>query len=313
MTTTLHLIGGHGGHEFSFTGKSNGASLQRIWVWVGGSQVKAVRAWLTDGRDETFGIPSGSHYEYMFQPGELITTMSLWGNGAGTRLGAIKFKTNRGGEFFAKMTSWGLKTEYPINVGSGFCLGIVGRCGEDIDKMGFLFLNEIQSVVLTDVKYPTLSLVTPYVALEGIKSSTYKNETSVNQEQTIESSKKIIKSSSWSTKVSIALAVSMKVKAGIPEIAEGSAGYTFSLGLESTFSREETFERSETVSFKIDVPPKKKVDVHITIGRCIFDLPYTGTIKVTTEDGAVLNYETRGQYRGVTYTSIKVDTKESDL
>ncbi|XP_065133733.1 aerolysin-like protein [Paramisgurnus dabryanus] len=313
MSTTLCLIGGHGGHEFSFTGKSNGASLERIWVWVGGSQVKAVRAWLTDGSEETFGKPEGSYEEYVFQTGELITSLSLWGNGAGTRLGAIKFETNYGGKFFVKMTSWGLKTEYPMNVGSGFCLGIVGRCGWDIDQMGFLFLKKIQSVVLTNVKYPTLSQMTPYVALEEIKSSTYKNETSVNQEQTIESSKTIIKSSSWSTKESVTRAFSMEVKAGVPGIVEVSAGFSFTVGTENTYSREQKDERTQTESFKIDVPPKKKVDVHITIGRCSFDVPYSGTIKVTTDDGAVLTYETKGKYRGVTYTKIRVNTKESNL
>ncbi len=64
-----------------------------------------------------------------FKPGECFTSLSLWGNGEGTRLGAIKFTTNQGVQFFAKMTSWGLKTEYPINIGSGFCLGVEGRCG----------------------------------------------------------------------------------------------------------------------------------------------------------------------------------------
>lgn len=139
MTTTLYIIGGNGGHDFSFTGVYNGSSLQKIWVWLGESQVKAVRARLTDGREETFGVPDGQYQEFEFNPGELITSMSLWGNGVGTRLGAIKFSTNYPRSFFVKMTSWGLKTEYPIDVGSGSCLGIEGRCGADIDCMGFLF------------------------------------------------------------------------------------------------------------------------------------------------------------------------------
>ncbi|XP_055038827.2 aerolysin-like protein [Misgurnus anguillicaudatus] len=304
MSTTLGLIGGNGGHRFSFTGKSNGASLQRIWVWVGGSQVNAVRAWLTDEREETFGRPDGSYQEYVFQPGELITFLSLWGNGIGTRLGAIKFETNRGGRFFAKMTSWPLQTEYPMNVGSGFCLGLVGRCGREIDNIGFLFLNKIQSVV---------SQMKPHVVQEEMISSNYKNQSSVSQEQTSESSKTITKTSSWSTKLSIALAFSMEVKAGIPEVAEVTTGFSFTVGTEFTYSREQKDERTQKETFKIDVPPMKKVEVHITIGRCSIDLPYTGTMTITTEDGVVLNYETRGQFKGVTYTEINVNTKESDL
>lgn len=140
---TLQLIGGHGGGSFSLTGENNGASLKKIGVWVEGWQVKAVRVWLSDGRDETFGDPAGDYQEFHFLHGERFTSLSLWGNGAGTRLGAIRFKTSLGREFFAKMTSWPLKTEYHMNVGSGFCLGVAGRSGADIDCIGFMFLNAV--------------------------------------------------------------------------------------------------------------------------------------------------------------------------
>ncbi|KAI7812651.1 aerolysin-like protein [Triplophysa rosa] len=313
MATTLLAIGGQGGGEFTFNGQNNGSSLQRMWVWVGGSQVKAVRAWLTDGREQTFGRPGGSFQEYVFQPGELITSMSLWGNGVGTRLGAIKFKTNYSKNFFVKMTSWSLRTEYPIDIGSGLCLGIEGRCGLDIDCMGFLFLNKVQSVILTDVSYPTLDLVTPDVALEVIQLSTYKNETSISQEQTIESSKTITKSSSWSTRESITSTFSMEVKAGIPDIVEVTTGFSVEIGTENTYSKEYTDETTEKQTFKIDVQARKKVDVHITIGRCSFDLPYTGTVMVMCENSSVFTYETKGKYKGVSYTKIRVDTKEHNL
>ncbi len=42
---------------------------------------------------------------------------------------------------FCKDDELGLKTEYPINIGSGFCLGVEGRCGLDIDCIGFMFTN----------------------------------------------------------------------------------------------------------------------------------------------------------------------------
>ncbi len=169
--TTLEVIGGRGGSSFSLTGVNNGASLEKIGVWVGEWQVKAVKVWLSDGRSETFGNPDGPYQEYTFKPGECFTSLSLWGNGAGTRLGAIKFKTNQGGEFFAKMTSWGLQKEYPIDVGCGFCLGVEGGTGSDIDCMGFMFLNAVQSTVLTNVNYPTINQLIPQVTVEEINPS----------------------------------------------------------------------------------------------------------------------------------------------
>ncbi len=105
----------------------------------------------------------------------------------------------------------------------------------------------------------------------------------------------------------------LEVKAGIPEVIEVSTGFTFSVGTVSTHSLEETDERTETLSSTINVPPKKKLHVCITIGRATFDMPYTGTVKITCKNGSVLQYETKGQYKGVTYTEIKTNIQESDL
>ncbi|XP_048026799.1 aerolysin-like protein [Megalobrama amblycephala] len=311
--TTLEQIGGHGGGPFSLTGENNGASLEKIWVWVGGWQVKAVRVWLSDGRDQTFGEPAGDPQEFKFQPGECFTSLSLWGNRAGSRLGAIKFTTSLGKEFFAKMKKQGLKTEYPMDVGSGYCLGVVGRAGADIDCMGFMFLNEVQSAVLTDVKYPTISQQIPEVAIKSIDSLSYSNDSSITQKQKVEISETITNKSSWSVSSSLEATFSMEVKAGIPGIAEVKGGYSVSVGLESTYSHEYSDEKAETLSTDVDVPPGKKVDVDITIGRATFDIPYTGTVQITCKNGSVLQYETKGTYKGVTYTEIKVETKESPL
>ncbi|CAL8376046.1 unnamed protein product [Arctogadus glacialis] len=163
MATTLKLIGGQGGGPFSFTGLDNGATLKKIGVAVGGWQIKAVRAELTDGRVQTFG-QGHSFREFTFKPNEIITKLSLWGNGAGTRLGGIEFWTSSGNKFFEYMNDWGLKTEYSIDVGSGVCLGLDGRASSDIDSMGFLFINAIKSSVLTDMTYPSLAMYTPQVS-----------------------------------------------------------------------------------------------------------------------------------------------------
>ncbi|CAL8287434.1 unnamed protein product [Arctogadus glacialis] len=157
--TTLEVIGGQGGSSFTFTGRDNGATLKKIGVAVGGWQVKAVRAELTDGRVKTFG-ESVTFKEFTFELGECITKLSLWGNDDGSRLGGIRFLTSSGREFFEQMTSMGLKTEYSIDVASGVCLGLQGNAGSDIDCLGFLFINAIKSSVLTDMTYPSLAMYT---------------------------------------------------------------------------------------------------------------------------------------------------------
>ncbi|KAK7177176.1 hypothetical protein R3I93_001224 [Phoxinus phoxinus] len=313
MSTLLYMIGGGGGAPFSLTGESNGASLEKIWVWVEDWQVRGVRVWLTDGRNETFGKPSGQYQEYIFKAGECFTSLSLWGNGEGTRLGAIKFKTSTGGEFFAKMTKWDLKKEYPMDVGSGYCLGVAGRGGSDIDCMGFMFINTVESTVLTNVHYPTLHQLIPQVAVEELKSIDFRNDSSAVQHQKIESSKKVTKTSTWTTSKSFTATFSMEVKAGIPAVAEVTTGFSVSVGTERTYSQENTEERTETLTNDVEVPPGKKLHVDVTIGRATFDMPYTGTVVMTCRNGSVLQYETKGTYKGVTYTDIKVKTKEFPL
>ena len=162
MATTLQIIGGNGGGEFTFTGRDKGATLKKIGVAVGEWQIKAVQAEMTDGRVETFG-KGGPFQEFTFEPTDRITKLSLWGNGKGTRLGGIKIWTSSGREFFAHMKN-SLPTEHSIDVGSGICLGLEGRSGLDIDSMGFLFINDIKSAELTDMTYPSLAKYTPVVS-----------------------------------------------------------------------------------------------------------------------------------------------------
>ncbi|KAI4895240.1 hypothetical protein NFI96_004907 [Prochilodus magdalenae] len=307
----IHVIGGNGGSPFDFDGIGNGATLQKIWVWVGGSQVKAITVWLTDGHSMQFGEPNGNYSEFTFQDGEHFTSLSLWGNRAGTRLGAIKFKTNHSREFFAHMTHGKLKTEYPIDTGSGICMGITGRAGADIDSLGFKFIDTIRSTVLTNVNYPTLHEVTPKVSVEEIKSLTYQNKSSVMQEYKIETSKKLTKTSSWSVTNKMEYSFHIEVKAVIPGVVEVSSGYSFTLGTEGTYGLENSEQKTELLSFPVHVPPGKTVDVDITIGRATVDLPYTGTVQITCYNGSVLEFQTSGIYKGLTYTNAKTVVNES--
>ncbi|MBN3313750.1 AEP1 protein, partial [Atractosteus spatula] len=307
----VQIIGGQGGGSFNFTGTDTGATLKKIWVWVGGWQVKAIRVWLTDGQFKQFGNASGNFTEFQFEDGEHFTSLSLWGNGAGTRLGAIKFKTNRSREFFAHMTEWGLKTEYPIDIGSGICLGIVGNAGADIDCLGFVFISTIKSTVLTNLQYPTLHQGIPQVTTEEIKSLSYQNRSDVLQSYKIETSKTITKKSSWSVANKMEATFSIEVQAGIPEIVEVSAGFSFTMGVESKYGLENSEEKIELLSFPVQVPPGKTVDVAITIGRATVDLPYTGTVEITCYNGSVLKFNTRGIYKGLAYTNAKTVVSES--
>ncbi|XP_030222949.1 aerolysin-like protein [Gadus morhua] len=310
MATTLYIIGGQGGSPFTFTGRDNGATLKKIRVAVGGSQIKAVRAELTDGRVQTFGN-AVTFNEFTFEPGESITKLSLWGNGAGTRLGGIKFWTSSGNKFEAYMNKWGLKTEYSIDVGSGVCLGLEGRSGSDIDSMGFLFINAIKSSVLTDMTYPTLAIVKPQVNKKYIKSVNYQNDTAADQEDKFSYGRTVTKSTTWSTTNKFESTVSLTVTAGIPEVVEVSGGFSLTTGEEQTSSmtKEETITESDEVT--VTVPAGKTVKVEATVGQAVIDLPYSATLKITCLNDSKLQFQTTGNYNGVAYTAVTVKYTES--
>uniref|UniRef100_A0AAY5KKL9 Jacalin-type lectin domain-containing protein n=1 Tax=Esox lucius TaxID=8010 RepID=A0AAY5KKL9_ESOLU len=290
MATLLYLIGGQGGGSFELTGRDNGATLKKIGVAVEGWQIKAVRAELTDGRVKTFG-EANTFSEFEFSLGERITKLSLWGNGAGTRLGGIRIWTSKGREFFQHMNSWPLKTEYSIDVGSGVCLGLQGRCGADIDSMGFLFISPIRTSVLTDMRYPNLAMFTP---------------------QTVQYSRTVTKSSSWTTTNKIESTINISVKAGIPDLVEVSGGWSLTVGQQqsSSMSNQETITEADTATVKI--PPGKTVSVEMSVGRAVIDLAYSAVVKVTCLNGSELVFPSTGNYNGVNYTSVNIRTTESD-
>ncbi|XP_061434238.1 aerolysin-like protein [Lethenteron reissneri] len=306
----LHIIGGQGGNAFTFDGRSNAATLQKLSVSVGGWQVRGVEVWLTDGRKQKFGTVDSSARQFEFQSGEFISKLSMWGNGAGTRLGAIGFGTNRNRDFFAKMTDWTLKTQYKINVGSGVCLGVGGRAGADIDSMGFLFINDIKSSVIQNMNYPTLHQVRPNVQMEAIKDLKYTNNTSIVQSHTFLTSKKITKTSSWSTTNSMEFTFSLTVSAGIPEVVEVETGFSFTVGSSSTHKLENTEEWMETLTFPVCVPPHKTVTVVAKIGRANIDLPYTALLRITCMNGALFDVPLSGVYKGLTYTKMTARATE---
>ncbi|CAL8296227.1 unnamed protein product [Boreogadus saida] len=309
--TTLTRIGGGGGNPFSFTGRDNGATLKKIGVAVGGSSITAVRAELTDGRVQTFGR-GHTFSEFTFKPNEIITKLSLWGNGAGTRLGGIQFRTSSGNKFFEYMNDWGLKTEFSIDVGSGLCLGLEGNAGWEIDKMGFLFINDIKSSVLTDMTYPTLAQYKPQVNKEYIKSHSYHNGTTTDEEQKSTYSRSLTKSTTWSTTNKNETTVSLSVSAGILGVFEVSGGFSVTVGAEQTSSmtKEETITESDEVN--VTVPAGKTVSVEFTIGRAVINLPFSATVKITCLNGSELRFKSTGNYNGVAYTTVDVKTTESD-
>ena len=206
----VYIIGGSGGAACSFSSDGN-AVLEKIGVWLSGRQIKAMKIWLSNGQSRQFGNPSGPYKECSFQPGETITEMSLWGNGNGTRLGAIAFKT-KNQEFLAKMTKWPLKQRYPIDVGSGICVGVEGRSGADIDAMGFKFIKPISKAVMMDMEYPTIATEKPNVAITEFETVQYNNPADKEAMYTYTKSHEVTTKQKWEVTAAIEFTYHASVK-----------------------------------------------------------------------------------------------------
>ncbi|MUG96081.1 hypothetical protein F7734_28555 [Scytonema sp. UIC 10036] len=128
---------------------------------------------------------------------------------------------SKGQTFFPKMYSWGLKTEYVMNVGSGLLAGIYGRTNYDIDALGFALLLPIRDSILKNVTYPTLDAdlvaTTPFI----IDRVTIDNlQGTVPREAVLKGSETLTVQTTWSNSTSLEVSITSTVQAGIPLVAD---------------------------------------------------------------------------------------------
>ena len=211
------------------------------------------------------------------------------------------------------MTHWGLKKEYPIDIGSGICLGVIGKSGAHIDHMGFLFISDVKTTVLNNVVYPPMSSVKLSVKKEQLYNRIIVNNTTVIQEQTLKFSKTLTTKSSWTVTNKMEFTFSLRVSAGLPELVHIESDYSFTLGTERSCNLEESVEVSRKDVIPVKVPPNTMVTVTGTIDSIMVDLPYNGTVFVTCIDGNVITFPTSGVYKGLMYTATKTTFTETKM
>jgi hypothetical protein len=305
----IRFIGGRGG---GYTSKqyTDGRTLKKLEVWAGGWQLRSVKFHWSNGHVDTVGKAGGRYSTFTFNTGERLTSLSLWGNGAGTRCGAFKMRTTSNREYFPKMTSWGLKTEYRAEVGSGIIIGFVAKSGADVDALGFRILRPITHAVLKNVNYPDLNLNRVGLQPWNIDVIDYTNTASRTQTQKLIGSREITTSSTWSVGTSLEYSTSVSVEAGVPKVASVGVKTTFTVGIKATYSRTTTTKNTRTYEFPVLVPPRKRTYATARLYHGPINTRYTGRMYVTLDNGQSFNYAVTGNYKGVTSTGAYVDLKE---
>lgn len=307
---TKRLIGGHGGNVFHCVGGNHGKVLEKIGVWAAPDSLQAIKVWLSDDTPKIYGHGYGDYKEFSFEIGERITELSLWGNGAGTRCGAIHFKTNKNRVFDHQMTSWPLKKKYSVNIGSGICVGVVGRAGNAIDQLGFVFLNPIEYTKLTKIHYPTLaqdSRSIPPITLDSFSDDNPANN-KTNTSWNFNGSQSVTTSSTWSITVGVEFTETTTVEAQIPTL--GKIGNTVGVKLSTTGSFSKTNSETRTLSWSKSgtLKPGESISIEAVTRKGNLTFPFEGTMFVKLKNGRTFTYPVQGIYSGVTYTGVELST-----
>ena len=317
ITVPMTFIGGRGG---SFISKqyTDGRTLKKLEVWAGGWQLRSVKFHWSNGHVDTIGKTVGRYSSFAFTTGEHLTSLSLWGNGGGTRCGAFKMRTNKNSEYFPRMTSWRLKREYHAGIGSGIIIGFAAKHGSDVDALGFRILRPIRNAVLENVRYPDLNLNTVGLQPWNLESVDYRNAGYVPQTFTLKGKMQVTISSSWTTSSSLDLSVTLftTVKAGIPIFfftSTAKTESTWKVGLTASYKREQTSTFTKEYQSLITVGPRKHLKATGTAYEGPISTKYSGTMHIILDNGQSFRYGVSGYYKGATSTRVYKSVKETNI
>ncbi|KAK3686159.1 Jacalin-like lectin domain-containing protein [Podospora appendiculata] len=137
-----HQIGGSGGTPFNLVAEQ-GTYVQRIRFCWNDNYLRGIRLTYRNGAQAVTGREEGSCNSYTLNEAktELIRSMTLWGDGKGSKAGRVRFVTSLGVTYDVGKKNTDGQEEFHMDVGSGVLLGFIGRSGLDIDKLSPVFLR----------------------------------------------------------------------------------------------------------------------------------------------------------------------------
>ena len=151
--TPEFCVGGFGGGQFSdcnWVTDQKALVVTKLQIWWNSDMFVGVQTTFSDNSVAPIhGQPLDQSATLTLAPGEQVTSLTLWGNGVGTRTGHIRIITNKGQTFDCGKNISSQKS-YSAPVGSGILVGMVGRSGDAIDMLGAVFLDgSVLAVTLT--------------------------------------------------------------------------------------------------------------------------------------------------------------------
>ncbi|KAH3868804.1 hypothetical protein DPMN_031957 [Dreissena polymorpha] len=303
--TDNNASGGEGGGSFTFITIEKGAVLKKIKAWKEDWRIRGVEVWMTDDSSRLVGSRNGSSAEFSFQRGELITRLNIQASGPYSsvakrrRLGAIRFQTN-------KNRDWGIYSSYLDDdaqfwpeVGSGICCGIFGAAGDDVDRLGFAMLREVNRSILTNVTYPNLAREIVATTPDTVAHQKFSNNTAIEQKFELSGSKSVSITREWSLSITLSFAHTVEVKAGIPEVFSVGTSFTWSVSGTSSYSQSSTTSETKSWTWPLVCPPHRRILGEATMYADNIDTEYEADMELHLVNGKVYRYKEKGIYNGL--------------
>lgn len=276
--------------------------------------MRGVKIHFSNGRSSTFGKAEDRHQGSItlnYASGEYVTHLSIWGNGAGTRCGAFRIRTNKGQDYFPKMYKWGLKTEYPMQVGSGIVLGAWGRHGGDIDSLGFLMLRKIIGTDLVNVNYNLRGGNLNPPQKKSVWDVSIPNPSDKDSDSGFHRvTKERQNSGSWSVTTGVTFGQEYKVSGGVPFVAEGETTTNWQISVSGTYESSWVGTDKLETSIPLILPARETTRYTIDYYEGnINKLPYTGRMKYFLDNHSSFYTDVRGVYDGYSSSKIIVNSE----
>ena len=198
---------------------------------------------------------------------------------------------------------------YEPELGSGILIGVFGKCGEDIDNLGFALLRRVESAQLLEVNYPNISTLLVPTGPKYIKTITYDNSGGTTpQTFTFSGSESVQTSESWSVTSGLEVGVETEVKAGFPILAEAKVKVSVQLSISGTYGRSTTKTTENSYSFPVEAPAGKHLQATATLYEGNINTTYTAKMQYHLDSGKQFVYSVSGSYEGVSVSEAAVKT-----
>jgi hypothetical protein len=290
------FVGGNGGSPFETCGGTDGRVVTKLGVWKNSSCLQGIQLTYNDGsQSPVYGSVKDDYAQIIFQPGERVVELTLWGNGIGTRTGRIKLTTS-GGQTFDHGKDTSGQTAYSAPVGGGLLVGAAGRCGAEIDMLSMVFLTDIKSVSVTNVNYVNPPTGTANgIELALLQSTTYTNKSTTEpMKWRFENSITRTDSRSWSQSATRQYGIAVTVSAGFFDFAKVGTSYTWSMTEERTSTSTVTTEKTLSWSLEGQLDPGQTIHAVATCYVGTVDVDYNATVTVTMKSGETFTYNQAG-------------------